>query len=256
MSRFEIDRRTLLAAAAASALPLPALAEVATETVTLGGFDKLTGYLAKPSGGGKRPAVIVGHSTGGLDEHARAVARRLASMGYLALAPDYLSPWGGTPADRAKAGGMLGTIVLGDQLDMSKATFASLRQRPDCTGKVGAVGFSWGGGLVSDLAVIEPELKVSVPYYAPQSIYFLSLEFKAMRAAMQMHYAGKDRAINTGIFEFETTLRNQATIPVEIHFYSGAARDFADETNPATYKKEAAELAWTRTAAYLKRYLV
>lgn len=253
MSRFEIDRRTLLAAAAASALPLPATAEVATETVTLGSFDKLTGYLARPSGGGKRPAVIVGHSTGGLDEHAKATARRLASMGYLALAPDYLSPWGGVPSDRAKAAERLGTIVLGDQLDMSKAAFGYLKGTG--SGKVGAVGFSWGGGLVSDLAVIEPELKVSVPYYAPQSIYFLSLEFKAMRAAMQMHYAGKDRAINSGIFEFETTLKNQATIPVEIHFYSGAARDFADETNPATYKKEAAELAWARTAAYLKKYL-
>ena len=255
MSGFTIDRRTFLATAAASTLPLPALSEVATESVTIGGFDKLTGYLAKPGGHAKGPAVIVGHSNGGLDEHARLVARRLASMGYLALAPDYLSPWGGTPSNRGKAGEMLGSIVLGDQLDMSKAAFAFLKGRTDSNGKIGAVGFSWGGGLVSDLAVIEPELKVSVPYYAPQSIYFLSLEFKAMRAAMQMHYAGQDRAINAGIFEFETTLKNQATIPVEIHFYSGAPRDFADETNPATFKKEAAELAWARTAAYLKKYL-
>ena len=255
MTPFDIDRRTLLATAVAGTLPLPARAEVTTETVAIGGFDKLAGYLARPAGAGKHAAVLVGHSIGGLDEHARLVARRLASIGYLALAPDYLSPWGGTPADRAKAGEGLGTIVLGDQLDMSKAAFAFLKGRADCTGKIGAVGFSWGGGLVSDLAVIEPELKVSVPYYAPQSIYFLSLEFKAMRAAMQMHYAGQDRAINAGIFEFETTLKNQATIPVEIHFYSGAARDFADETNPVTYKKEAAALAWARTTAYLKKYL-
>src|ERR1043166_8690084 len=118
----ELDRRSLLryaGAATALALGRPALAETSQgETVTIPGFDKLSGYLVKPAGAGKRSAVIVGHSPGGVAAHARLVAHKLAALGYLALAPDYLSPWGGTPKDKAKAPDMLGQIVLGDQLDM------------------------------------------------------------------------------------------------------------------------------------------
>ena len=261
-----LDRLAVLAggvAAASAVLPLLennyALAETVAETdpritaltVEIPGVPGLKGYLATPKSGGKHPAVVVIHENRGVNPHIKDVARRLGVEGFLALAVDLLSPIGGTPEDADKAASMIASLKAEDVLTDTRVAVAFLKARPDCTGKVGMVGFCWGGGQANALAVAEPGLSAGVVYYGLQPP---ADKVPAIRAPLLLHYAGLDERINAGIPAYEAALK-AAGKTYEIYVYPGVNHAFNNDTNAARYNKEAADLAWSRTLAFLKKYL-
>jgi carboxymethylenebutenolidase len=224
---------------------------IATETVPVPGVQKLTGYLARPKASGRHPAVIVIHENRGLNPHIRDVTRRFATEGFVALGVDYLSPMGGTPADEDQARGMIGQTKLEDAIASSRAALAMLKAHPDANGKVGAVGFCWGGLQVNWLAASDPTLNAGVPYYGRQP----SADAVAnIRAPLMLHYAENDPGVNAGIAAYEAALK-AAGKSYELHMYAGAQHAFNNDTGPARYSKEAADLAWGRTLAFLRKHL-
>jgi carboxymethylenebutenolidase len=240
----------------AGAVPRKTQVQPTAEPVQIVGVDGLSGLLMKPTASGKWPAMVVAHDERGFDPHAKDVAARLTALGFLTIAVDYLSPEGGTPDEAGAAADMMRKLSFTNTLERSRAVFAWLKQRQDCTGRIGSLGFGWGGGVATDLAVIEPGLVAAVSYYGPQSSYFLGLEYKDMKAATMLHYAGRDRAINAGIAQFEGTLRNETTAPApEIFLYTDVDHGFADETDPRHFDKPAADLAWARSTVFLQKYL-
>jgi carboxymethylenebutenolidase len=211
----------------------------------------MSGYLARLKGGGKRPAVIVVHENRGLNPHIKDVTRRMALEGYLAFAPDALSPVGGTPADEDRAREMIYELDRDANLARFVAAVPFLAGHPESTGKVGAIGFCWGGGIVNQLAAAGTVLAAGVPYYGRQ----LPVEdVPKISAPLCLQYAGLDKRINAGIDEYVAALKgNDKTF--ELHMYEGANHAFNNDTNEARYDKEAAELAWRRTVEFLRRYL-
>lgn len=227
-------------------------ARITAETVDIPGAPGLKGYLAKPANAsGKLPTVIVIHENRGLNPHIKDVTRRMATEGFVALGLDYLSPMGGTPADEEKGREMIGQLKQPDVIAYGKAAVAYLKTRPDGNGKVGAIGFCWGGGAVNNLAVNEPDLSAGVAYYGGQP---KAEDAPKIKAALMLHYAGLDERINAGIQAFEAALK-QAGKTYEIHMYEGANHAFNNDTNAARYDKEAADLAWRRTVGFLKKHL-
>jgi carboxymethylenebutenolidase len=225
---------------------------ITAETVDIPGAQGLKGYLAKPANAaGKLPAVIVIHENRGLNPHIKDVTRRMGAEGFVALGLDYLSPMGGTPADEEKGREMIGQLKQPDVIAYGKAAVAYLKSRPDSNGKVGAIGFCWGGGAVNALAVNEPNLNAGVAYYGGQP---KPEDAPKIQAALMLHYAGLDERINAGIQAYEAALK-QAGKTYEIHMYEGANHAFNNDTNAARYDKEAADLAWRRTVGFLKKTL-
>jgi carboxymethylenebutenolidase len=225
---------------------------ITAETVDIPGAPGLKGYLVKPKdAAGKLPTVIVIHENRGLNPHIKDVTRRMATEGFIALGLDYLSPMGGTPEDEDKGRDMIGQLKAPDILAYGKAAVAYLKGRPDSNGKVGAVGFCWGGGAVNNLAVNEPNLNAGVAYYGGQP---KAEDVPKINAAMMMHYGGLDERINAGIPAYEAALK-QAGKTYEIYVYEGANHAFNNDTNAARYDKEASDLAWRRTARFLKKNL-
>jgi carboxymethylenebutenolidase len=225
---------------------------ITAETVDIPGAQELKGYLVKPKDAtGKLPTVIVIHENRGLNPHIKDVTRRMATEGFIALGLDYLSPMGGTPADEDKGREMIGQLKQPDVIASGKAAVAYLKGRPDSNGKVGAIGFCWGGGAVNNLAVNEPNLNAGVAYYGGQP---KAEDVPKINAAMMMHYGGLDERINAGIPAYEAALK-QAGKTYEIHVYEGANHAFNNDTNSARYDKEAADLAWRRTIGFLKKNL-
>ena len=261
-----LDRLASLAggAAAASAL-LPLLennyahaqvipendARITSETVQVPGVQGLTGYLVKPKAGGKHPAVLVIHENRGLNPHIKDVTRRMATEGFLALGLDYLSPIGGTPADEDKGRDMIGTLKGPDIVASGRAAIAFLEKHQDGNGKAGAVGFCWGGAAVNNLAVADPNLDAGVAYYGRQPP---ADQVASIKAPLMLHYASLDEGINKGIADYEAALK-KASKTYEIHMYEGANHAFNNDTNAARYDKKAADLAWGRTVAFLKKHL-
>jgi carboxymethylenebutenolidase len=222
---------------------------ITAETVEIPGAQGLKGYLAKPANAaGKLPTVIVIHENRGLNPHIKDVTRRMAAEGFVALGLDYLSPMGGTPADEEKGREMIGQLKQPDVITYGRAAVAYLKSRPDSNGKVGAIGFCWGGGAVNTLAVNEPNLSAGVAYYGGQP---KPEDAPKIKAALMLHYAGLDERINAGIQAYEAALK-QAGKSYEIHMYEGANHAFNNDTNAARYDKEAADLAWRRTVGFLK----
>lgn len=262
-----LDRLAELAGGTAAALALLPLLEgrraqaqitqenderLATERVEYeapGG--KMIGYLARLKGGGKRPAVIVIHENRGLNAHIRDVARRMALEGFLALAPDALSPLGGTPPEDSAATKMLGSLNAAETAARLAAAVPYLAQHRESTGKVGVVGFCWGGGMVNRLAAAGTTLNAAVSYYGAQ---LPAAEVPKITAPLLLHYASEDQRINAGIPDFEAALKANGKI-YEIHMYEGAQHAFNNDTNPARYNKAAADLAWSRTIAFFKKHL-
>jgi carboxymethylenebutenolidase len=225
---------------------------ITTETVDIPGIQGLRGYLVKPKDAtGKLPTVIVIHENRGLNPHIKDVTRRMATEGFIALGLDYLSPMGGTPADEDKGREMIGQLKQPDVIAYGKAAVAYLKSRPDGNGKVGAMGFCWGGGAVNNLAVNEPGLNAGVAYYGGQP---KAEDVPKISAAMMMHYGGLDERINAGIPAYEAALK-QAGKTYEIYVYEGANHAFNNDTGAARYNKEAADLAWGRTIGFLKKNL-
>jgi len=258
-----LDRLAVLAggtAAATAMLPLLAnnyaLAEtvpehdsrIKAETVTIEGINS---YVAKPASGDKFPTIIVIHENRGLNPHIKDITRRFATEGYLAVGVDMLSPLGGTPTDEEKAREMFNQVKPDDVAKQLTAVVAAVRARPDSNGKVGAVGFCWGGAAVNNLAVADPTLNAAVAYYGRQPS---DDKVPAIKAPLLLHYAGIDENVNKGIQGYEAALKaNGKTF--ELHMYEGANHAFNNDTNAARYNKEAADLAWGRTLAFFKKYL-
>jgi len=215
------------------------------------GGGQIAGYLARPKGGQKRPAVIVIHENRGLNPHIQDVARRLAVDGFLALSPDLLSPLGGTPADADQAAKMIGTLNAGETIARLAGTVSYLARHAESTGKVGVVGFCWGGGMVNRLAAAGTSLNAGVAYYGAQ---IPVADVPKITASLVLHYASIDERINAGIADYEAALKaNNKTY--EKYMYEGASHAFNNDTNAARYNKEAATLAWGRTIAFLKKAL-
>jgi carboxymethylenebutenolidase len=252
------------AAAAAALVPLlqnnDVLAQTIAETDSRlatgrveyeAGGGKITGYLARPKGGQKRPAVIVIHENRGLNPHIQDVARRLAVEGFLALAPDLLSPLGGTPADADQAAKMIGTLNAGETVARLAGTVSYLARHAESTGKVGVVGFCWGGGMVNRLAAAGTSLNAGVAYYGAQ---IPATDVPKITAPLVLHYASIDERINAGIADYEAALKANNK-PYEKYMYEGASHAFNNDTNVERYNKEAATLAWSRTIAFFKKAL-
>lgn len=212
---------------------------------------KMTGYLARPKGGGKHPAVIVIHENRGLNPHIQDVARRLAVEGFLALAPDCLSPAGGTPPDEAKAIELIGKLDAAETAARLAAAVPFLATHAESNGKVGVVGFCWGGGMANRLAAAGTSLNAAVPYYGAQ---LPAADVPKVTAPLLLHYASLDTRINAGIADYETALKANNK-PYELYMYEGANHAFNNDTNAARYHTEAAKLAWGRTIAFLKKAL-
>ena len=224
---------------------------IAVETVDIPGVQGLKGYLVKPRAGERHPAVIVVHENRGLNPHIKDVTRRMATEGFLALGLDYLSPMGGTPADEDKGREMIGQLKQPDMIASGKAAVSFMKGHANGNGKVGAVGFCWGGGAVNTLAVNEPNLNAGVAYYGGQP---KAEDVPKIQAAMLLHYAGLDERINAGIPAYEAALK-AAGKTYEIYLYEGANHAFNNDTNAARYDKDSADEAWARTVAFLKKHL-
>jgi carboxymethylenebutenolidase len=194
---------------------------------------------------------MVIHENRGLNEHIRDVARRLALEGFMVLAPDFLTPSGGTPADEEKARQMISALDPAKTTANSVATVTYLVGRPDGTGKVGAVGFCWGGGLTNRTAVNAPDLAAGVAYYGMQPD---ATDVAKIHAALLLHYAGLDERTNAGIPAFQEALEKNGK-DFQIYIYEGANHAFNNDTSAARYDKKAAELAWGRTVAFLNKHL-
>ena len=212
---------------------------------------KMTGYLARLKGGQKRPGVIVIHENRGLNPHIEDVTRRVALEGFLAFAPDALSPLGGTPADQDQATKMIGSLNPAETVAHYAAAVTFVATHAESTGKVGVIGFCWGGGMVNRLAAAGTTLNAGVAYYGAQ---LPAAEVPKISCPLLLHYASLDQRIDAGIPDYEAALRaNKKTY--ELFMYEGANHAFNNNTNEARYNKEAADLAWGRTVAFLKKYL-
>ena len=216
-----------------------------------GDGTEMKGYVARPKADGKYPAIVVIHENRGLNPHIEDVTRRAALAGYLALAPDALSPLGGTPADADQARDMFQKLDASKNLNNFIKAFDYLKSRKDGNGKFGTVGFCWGGGIVNQLAVNVPDLKAAVAFYGRQPE---STDVYKIKAAVQLHYAGTDERINAGIAAYEEALK-KAKVTHELYSYEGAQHAFHNDTAPTRYNEAAAKLAWERTLAFFQKYL-
>jgi len=217
-----------------------------------GAGAKLRGYLARPAAAaGTLPAVIVIHENRGLNAHIQDVVRRLAVAGYLALGPDLLAPLGGTPADEDQAREMIGRLDRAVVLASLEVTLAYLEHHERCTGKVGCVGFCWGGGMTNELAVHAPSLAAAVVYYGRSPD---ASAVAGIRAPLLLQYAGLDERVNVGVPAYTAALK-AAGKPYNLYTYEGAQHAFNNDTNAARYNPTAAKLAWQRTMAFFATYL-
>jgi carboxymethylenebutenolidase len=223
-----------------------------TERVTWqAGEITMKGYLARPAKAGKFPAVLVIHENRGLNQHIEDVTRRAALAGFIALAPDALSPLGGTPANEDEARGMFGKLDAVQNIANFAAGINWLQQHPSSNGKVGCVGFCWGGAMANQLAVHSSALKAAVAFYGRQ---VAAADVPRIQAALQLHYAENDTRINEGIPAFETALK-EAGKTYELYMYKGVDHAFHNDTSAARYNEAAAKLAWGRTIAFLQKHL-
>ena len=219
--------------------------------VGAGQSKSISGYQAQPKDLAKMPAVLVIHENRGLNPHIEDVARRFALEGFLTLAPDALSPLGGSPAEPEKAIEMIKSLNIPETVNNFAAAAAYLKTHPQSTGKVGVVGFCWGGAMANSLAVQSADLIAAVPYYGMQPP---PEDVGKIKSALLLHYAGLDERINKGIPEFREALVKNG-IEYELYMYDGAEHAFNNDTNAARYNKQAADLAWKRTIDFLTRKL-
>lgn len=216
-----------------------------------GAAGDVAAYRARPRKGAKLPAVIVVHENRGLNPHIEDVARRLALDGFFALAPDFLSPLGGTPAEPDSARAWFAKLDRPQTVQNAVAAVAFLSKHAECNGKVGAVGFCWGGALVGDLAVASADLDAGVVYYGRQP---KAEDVAKIQAPLLLHYAGLDARIAEGIPAFVAAL-DAAKKEYTLYEYEGAQHAFNNDTSEARYDKKSADLAWSRTLAFLREKL-
>lgn len=215
------------------------------------GTGDVRGYLVRPAGAeGRLPAVLVVHENRGLNPYIEDVARRVAKAGFMALAPDGLTSMGGYPGNDAE-GRELQRQVDGEKLmNDFFAGFEHLMNREDSTGRVGAVGFCYGGGVCNALAVAYPELGASAPFYGRQAA---AEDVPRIQAPLLLHYAGLDDRINAGWPDYEAALKANDKV-YEAHIYPDVNHGFHNDSTPR-YDEAAAELAWSRTIDWFGQYL-
>ena len=191
------------------------------------------------------------HENRGLNPHIEDVTRRVALEGFLAIAPDALSPLGGTPEDPDEARNMIGQLDSQATIKNYVAAVEYLKTHPLSTGKVGCMGFCWGGGMTNQVAVNSADLVAAVPFYGSQPA---AEDVPKITASLLLHYGSLDERINAGIEAYEAALK-KASIEYTIYMYEGAAHAFFNDTNESRYHKEAAQLAWQRTIAFFNEKL-
>jgi carboxymethylenebutenolidase len=214
------------------------------------GSGKLRGYLARPADKKKHPGVLVVHENRGLNPHIEDVARRLALEGFVAFAPDALAPLGGYPGDEDKARALFAKLDQAKTREDFVAAAGVLKKRPDVSGKIGVVGFCYGGGIANLLATRIPDLGGAVPFYGSQPP---AEEVAKIKAPLLIHYAENDERINAGIPAFQAAL-DAAKVKYQIFKYPGTQHGFNNDTTPR-YDKAAAALAWQRTVEFFKKNL-
>ena len=206
------------------------------------GNGSIKGYLAKPATAAKQPVVIVIHENRGLNPYIEDVARRFAVANFIAYAPDGLTSVGGYPGDDEKGAAKFREVNGPKMLEDFVAAAAWLKSLPQSTGKIGAIGFCFGGGIVNQLAVRMPDLGAGAPFYGRQP----SAEDTAkIKAPLMLHYAGNDPGVDQGIPAFEAALKANNK-KYEVFVYEGAQHGFHNDTTPR-YDEAAAKLAWQRT---------
>ena len=216
-----------------------------------GNSGTMRGYLVQPAGNGPYPAVVVFHENRGLNPYVEDVARRLGVAGYLALAPDGLAPVGGYPGNddegRTLQSGLDQAKLRVDMINSARF----LKSHPLSTGKLGATGFCWGGGMTNQLAVaLGADLAVGVPYYGAAPA---AEDVPKIKAAMLVQYAGNDERVNALWPAYEAALKT-AGVRYEAYTYEGAQHGFHNNSTPR-YDEKAANLSWERALAHFRRYL-
>jgi carboxymethylenebutenolidase len=212
---------------------------------------EMRAFMAHPVKGKKFPAVIVIHENRGLVPHIQDVTRRMAKEGFLAIAPDALSPVGGTPEDISNVGELFKQLKPEETTKNFVAAVKYLKTNPLTNGKVGCTGFCWGGAMTNQVAVNAPDLDAAVPYYGRQPA---AEDVAKIKAPIMAHYAGNDQGINAGIAAFEEALKKNNK-EYQIFMYEGAGHAFNNDSNPERYNEEAAKLAWGRTIGFFKEKL-
>jgi carboxymethylenebutenolidase len=215
------------------------------------GNGTIKGYLARPAKGKKLPVVLVIHENRGLNPYIEDVARRLALANFIAFAPDGLTSVGGYPGNDEEGAVAFRKVDGKKMTEDFVATAKWLKARPDSTGKLGAVGFCFGGGMVNQLAVrLGPDLNAGVAFYGRQAGVD---DVPKISAPLLFHYAGNDKGVNAGIADYEAALKANKKV-YESHMYEGKQHGFHNDTTPR-YDETAAKLAWTRTLEFFNKYL-
>jgi carboxymethylenebutenolidase len=215
------------------------------------GSGNMRGYLAEPAAAkGKRAAIVVIHENRGLNPYIEDVARRLAVEGYTAFAPDALAPVGGYPGDDEKGGAMFAKLDRQKRTEDLLASVDFVKLRPDFNGKVGAVGFCFGGGMVNIIATRFPDLAAAVPYYGPQPP---AEEAAKIRSPMLLHYASEDTRITGAWPAFEKMLKEHH-VEHHAYIYPNTQHGFHNDTTPR-YDEAAAKLSWQRTLDFFAKHL-
>src|SRR5712691_6302645 len=227
---------------------------IKTERVTVDspkGHGNIKGYFVRPAGAAKAPGVLVIHENRGLNPYIEDVARRLGTSGFMAYAPDGLTSVGGYPGDEETAAKIFGPVDKPKMMEDFVASAMWLKGRPDCTGKIGAVGFCFGGGIVNSLAVrLGSDLAAGVPFYGAQPP---AADAAKIKAPLLLQYASLDTRITGGWPAFEEALKaNHATYTA--HVYEGANHGFHNDTTPR-YDEANAKLAWQRTLDFFNKYV-
>jgi carboxymethylenebutenolidase len=215
------------------------------------GYGKVKAYLARPAGTkGKLPGVVVVHENRGLNPHIEDVARRTALAGYLALAPDGLTSLGGYPGTDDEGRAMQAKLDRDKMLEDFVAAVGFLQSHPDCTGRVGCVGFCYGGGVCNTLAVRIPDLAAAVPFYGSQPP---AEDVPKIQAPLLLHFAEHDDRVNAGWPAYEAALKANG-VRYTAYVYPGTQHGFHNDTTPR-YDEAAAKLAWKRTLEFFAAHL-
>jgi carboxymethylenebutenolidase len=226
---------------------------ITIEQVTFkGATGEVKGYLAKPTDNAKHGAVVVVHQNRGVNPHIEDIARRLAVEGYVALAVDFMSPFGGTPKNEEEAAKLFRQLDVGKATGDALAAVVYLRGRPDVNGKVGAVGFCWGGTIINEMAVNDPTLNAAGVYYGnPPDAEAVA----KIKAPLLLNYADPklDTRLGALVPAYEAALKADH-IKYELFYYDGANHGFNDDTS-SIYNEGAAKAAWQRTLALFKQNL-
>lgn len=215
------------------------------------GSDTVKAYVAKPANAsGKLPGVLVVHENRGLNPHIEDIARRLAVDGYLAMAPDALTPLGGYPGDEDRARALFAQLDQGKTRQDFIAAAGALKSRPECSGRIGVVGFCYGGGMAHHLSTQLPDLAAAVPFYGNHPP---AEDAAKVRAPLLIHFAGIDERINAAWPTYEAALK-AAGARYLAHQYPGTQHGFNNDTTPR-YDANAAQLAWERTLGFFRQHL-